>query len=139
MGNGSTSIVDEMRREWRLFRDDRAGQRFRDHHARLKNGSWRMRALSMVLGLLLVSAGVVLCFIPGPGVPVLVFGVALLAGESRAVASLLDRAEPPARRAGHRAVRWWRALPLAARVALGAVAIAAGAALAYGTWWFWSR
>lgn len=134
---GTTSLLQEMRREWRLFRDDRVGHRFRDHQARLKNGSLRMRAVSMLLGLVLLAAGVVLCFIPGPGVPVLVFGVALLAGESRVVATLLDRAEPRARRALHRASRRWRGLPRLAKVALIAVGVSAGAALAYAAWWFW--
>ncbi len=134
---GTTSLYQEMRREWRLFRDDRVGHRFRDHQARLKNGSLRMRALSMLLGLVLLVAGVVLCFIPGPGVPVLVFGIALLAGESRVVATLLDRAEPRARHAARRAGRWWRGLPRAAKVALIAVVVVAGAALAYATWRFW--
>lgn len=135
----TTSLYQEMRREWRLFRDDRVGHRFRDHQARLKNGSLRMRAVSMLFGLVLLVAGVVLCFIPGPGVPVLVFGIALLAGESRVVATLLDRAEPPVRRAAHRAGRWWRGLPLMAHIALLALAVAAGAALSYGAWWFWTR
>jgi hypothetical protein len=135
----TTSLYQEMRREWRLFRDDRVGHRFRDHQVRLKNGSLRMRAVSMLFGVVLLVAGVVLCFIPGPGVPVLVFGIALLAGESRVVATLLDRTEPPARRAVHRAGRWWRGLSLAAHIALIAVAVAAGAALAYGAWWFWTR
>ena len=78
----TTSLYQEMRREWRLFRDDRVGHRFRDHQARLKNGSLRMRAVSMLFGLVLLAAGVVLCFIPGPGLPVMIFGIALLAGES---------------------------------------------------------
>jgi hypothetical protein len=134
----TTSLVDELRREWRLFKDDEVGQRFRDHQQRLKNGSLRMRAVSMILGLFLFVGGVVLCFIPGPGLPVVVFGIALLAGESRVVARLLDRAEPPVRRRGGQLVHWWRRLPRPAHVTIIGALLLTGAAASWVAWRVWS-
>lgn len=134
----TTPLHHELRREWKLFKDDEPGHRFRDHQQRLKNGSLRMRAVSIVLGLFLFVGGVVLCFLPGPGIPLLVFGVALLGGESRVMATLLDHAEPPARRLFHRLQRWWKALPRLAHAGIIAMMLMGGAAAAYAAYRVWS-
>ena len=136
-GDRSPSIFQRMRREWQAFRDDPPGHRFRNHLKRMREaGSAKLRAISVGLGVVLLAGGVVLLFVPGPGLVVVVFGLALLAGESRALARQLDRAEPHVRRwqAGLR--RWWRRRGWPARIAL----IAAGLALAAGALllgWLW--
>lgn len=48
---------------------------------------------SIVAGIAVILVGVVLLPLPGPGMLVILFGAALMAGHSRAVARLLDRGE----------------------------------------------
>src|SRR5262245_44674740 len=105
-----------MREEWRRFRADPQGQRFvrywqRQHGRR----STRLRVLSVAIGLLLLGAGVALLFVPGPGILVMAFGLAALAGESLALASWLDRMEPRVRRMVAGAHDRWRRLHMAVK------------------------
>ncbi len=133
----SESLMQHLRREWRAFRGDSPGQRFKNQHRRMREaGSAKLRALAIGLGVVLLAGGVVLLFVPGPGLIVVVFGLALLAGESRTLAGLLDRAEPHVRRwhAGLR--RWWgrRGWPARAAIIAGLAVLAAGAALLAWLW-----
>src|SRR5262245_4093622 len=74
------------------FRKSKPGQRFRDHYRRKQASSqgafWRCAAVAA--GALLFLAGIVFLAIPGPGIPILAAGAALLAQQSRSVAELLD-------------------------------------------------
>ena len=123
--------------EWHAFRADAVGHRFRNHERRLQDGPMIVRVTSFVLGVLLVVVGIIFCFIPGPGVPVIVFGLALLAGESKVLAGWLDRAEPPIRRRARGVGRWWKHLRPIARVALVAAGATVGAGLSYAAWGVW--
>lgn len=91
--------------EWHRFRADPPGERFHNHYERAQKQSKARRVLQLVLGLVLLAAGIVLCFIPGPGLPVLLIGVALLSGLSATVARGLDRSELALRRLGRRVKR----------------------------------
>jgi len=51
----------------------------------------------------LAAAGIVFLVVPGPGIPILAAGLALIAQESAVVARLLDRTEIRLR-------RWWKQL-----------------------------
>lgn len=96
-------MLDGAKREWHSFRDDEAGRRFANHHKRAhRSASKVVRALRVVIGAVLLAGGIVLLFIPGPGLLVMLFGVALVAGESRWLAERMDRAEVDARK------RWRR-------------------------------
>jgi Flp pilus assembly protein TadB len=105
------SVRDLLRREWDAFRRDSAGERFRHHEERLRQPEYTvLRRLALVFGPVLIAVGVVLLFIPGPGLVFIVLGLALLCGRWRWLARQLDRAEPPVRR---RARSWrdrWRKL-----------------------------
>jgi hypothetical protein len=129
-------MLDELRRQWRDFRDDEPGRRFQNQQARAREGSVAMRVARLIAGVGLLAGGVVLLFIPGPGLLLLVFGAALVAGESKAVARLLDRAEPPLRRAAGRAADGWREASVLTRVLVGAAAAVAaiGAGIAAYHW-----
>jgi hypothetical protein len=129
-------MLDELRRQWRDFRDDEPGRRFQNQQARAREGSVAMRVGLLVAGVGLLAGGVVLLFVPGPGLLLLVFGAALVAGESMAVARLLDRAEPPLRRAAGRAAAWWREASVLTRVLVAAAAAVAalGAGIAAYHW-----
>jgi uncharacterized membrane protein YbaN (DUF454 family) len=129
-------VLDELRREWHLFRDDAPGERFRNHERRSEQRGRMQRMVYLALGLLLLVGGVILLFIPGPGLLLILFGAALFAGESRWLAAQLDRAEPVVRRHGHRALERWRAMSLVARAALIAL-VAALAVTAAGLAWLW--
>jgi hypothetical protein len=129
-------MLDELRRQWRDFRDDEPGRRFQNQRARAREGSPAMRIARLTVGLALLAGGVVLLFVPGPGLLLLVFGAALVAGESKTVASWLDRAEPPLRRAARRLAAWWRGASGLTRALLCAtVAVAAMGAGIVGYFW----
>jgi len=124
------------KREWQQFRHDEPGERFRNHRTRMKKRSrWHM-AVAVVLGIVLLAAGVVLLFIPGPGIPLIIFGVALLGSHSKRLSTLMDRAEPALRRRAHRTLIHWKRLPAGAKagVTLGGLMLVAAAGL--GAWHF---
>jgi UPF0716 family protein affecting phage T7 exclusion len=91
-------MSQSLRAEWDRFRADPPGERFCNHYDRARSTPTSVRVIQLVVGLVLVAAGIVLCFIPGPGLLVMVFGLALLAGQSRTTARTLDRIEPSVRR-----------------------------------------
>jgi hypothetical protein len=77
------------------FRKSRPGRRFRDHYRRKRAsaGGTAWRCAVMAAGILLFLAGIFFLAVPGPGIPILAAGAALLAQQSRRVAEALDRAE----------------------------------------------
>jgi UPF0716 family protein affecting phage T7 exclusion len=83
--------------EWQAFRADLPGERFRHHYDRSQQSSRPARIARALVGILLVAIGIVLLFIPGPGLLVALFGLALLSSQSHMLASALDRAEPRVR------------------------------------------
>jgi hypothetical protein len=83
---------------------------------------------------LLLLVGIVLCFIPGPGLPLVLAGAAMLANRSRAVARTMDWIEVKLRKVTLPALAWWRHASIAARNAvmvLGALVIAGAGYGAY--------
>lgn len=96
-------MLEGAKREWHSFRDSDPGERFSNHYRRAhRSASMVARVLRIAIGAVLIAGGIVLLFIPGPGLLVMLFGVALLAGESRWLAERMDRAEVGARK------RWRR-------------------------------
>jgi uncharacterized protein (TIGR02611 family) len=129
------SLFARIWRQWRLFRDDKPGQRFRNYRRNLhRHASSAVRCVCVVAGLVLLAAGVVMLFMPGPGVLVIFLGLAMFAGESKALAGWLDRLEPALRRKGKAAVAWWNRRPIPVRVLLVGVAMAL-TGLAMRAWW----
>jgi hypothetical protein len=84
---------------------------------------------SLTAGPVLFGIGVLFLFVPGPGLPLIVFGLALLAAHSARLANLLDRTEPRLRRAGRHTKRRWHGLPGKAKlgVLFGLAALATAA------------
>jgi hypothetical protein len=100
-----------IRREWNALRDDPPGERFRNHHRRMRDPACaRLRVAALVVGPILAAAGVIMLFIPGPGLLFILAGAALLCGQSERLAGWLDHAEPRLRRALAGARRRWRTL-----------------------------
>jgi hypothetical protein len=92
--------------------------------------------LKPAAGIVLVVGGVVLCFIPGPGLPLIVVGAGLLGDEWRPVARAMDWLELRARKGITWARRWWNRAPRAARHAVVVVAVLAVSGAAYGGYRF---
>jgi UPF0716 family protein affecting phage T7 exclusion len=91
-------MASSLAAEWHRLRADSPGERFYNHYERAQQASKAKRLVQLLIGLVLVAAGVVLCFLPGPGLLVMVFGFALLSSRSRSVARALDRIECALRR-----------------------------------------
>jgi hypothetical protein len=129
-----SGIVDNVKSEWRRFASDEPGVRFERRYERLRASSVAWTIVRFLIGLVLVGAGIVLLFIPGPGLLVMLFGVAMFAGQSRRLARALDRGEPHVRRVAGSAMQRWRRTRLPVKVALVAVGIAAAIGAAYAAY-----
>ncbi len=123
-------VFAEAKQEWRHFRGDPPGRRFEKHRERMQHRPRSHGALALGVGVVLLVGGVVLLFMPGPGLLLIVFGLALVASHSERLSRLLDRAEPALRRFGRHAKLRWQAAPGRAKVGLLlGLASAAGAFL----------
>jgi hypothetical protein len=82
------------------FTKGRPGWRFRNLYdlKRATAGGRVYRCAAMACGFLLCLLGIFFLAVPGPGIPILLFGATLLAQQSRAVAAMLDRTELRLRR-----------------------------------------
>jgi hypothetical protein len=106
MPGDSAAVFAAMKRRLRKFTAAPRGQRFRAHYDRLQQRPHLVRTLLLVgLGLVLLALGLVMLVLPGPGLLVGFVGAALIAGESKRAARLLDRADLRVTRA---LARWRR-------------------------------
>jgi len=70
------------------------GRRFNDRYAHAQRRRSRLAAALVIAGGIgLVIVGLLMLVSPGPGVLLMLFGAALLAGESARIARALDRME----------------------------------------------
>ena len=125
-------MLADLKESWKTFRKGRPGDRFESFfRARRKNRDGSRIAL-LIVGILLIAGGVILLFIPGPGLLLIAFGGALVAQQSLWMAKLLDEIELVARRMARLAARFWKAssIPVRALVVLAAAAGSAAAAYA---------
>jgi hypothetical protein len=95
-----TRMADEEPDGWRVFWRDRPGQRFARRYERRRElrGSVLRRVLRMAAGGVMIVVGVIFLPLPGPGFVPILFGAAMLAGESFRLSQLLDRTEARVRR-----------------------------------------
>jgi len=91
-------------------------------------------AVSFALGVLLLTAGFVLLFMPGPGAPLIIFGLALIATHSKRLSDLLDRAEPALRHFGERLATEWKAQPKRNKAALVTSGLVLASLFCIATW-----
>jgi hypothetical protein len=81
------------------------GRRFQERYRRMHSKStsaWK-RCAFIAAGIVLTLVGTFFLAVPGPGIPILVVGLALIAQESVTLARRLDRTEVRLR-------RWWKKL-----------------------------
>jgi predicted benzoate:H+ symporter BenE len=79
------------------------GRRFQERYRRMhadKTSLWK-RCAFVCAGVFLSLIGVFFLAVPGPGIPILAVGLALIAQESRTLARWLDRSEVKLR-------AWWK-------------------------------
>lgn len=116
----------------RDLREGRPGHRFQDHYKHEKAGSRSGRSKGrmwrLILGLAAIVVGIVLCVIPGPGLPFIFLGGGLLASESLIVARLMDWLELHVRAVWKWARKHWDRLPLWGKIIVGTLIVAGGAA-----------
>jgi hypothetical protein len=114
-----------LKKDFRDIKRGRPGHRFQDHykHEHRAHGTRRSRGRlwRLVVGIALLLVGVVLCFIPGPGLPFIFLGGALLAAESLVVARIMDWLEVRVQAIRHWGIRHWKKLPLWGRIIVGAL------------------
>jgi hypothetical protein len=81
------------------------GRRFQERYRRKASSErGRLARYAVILaGVALTLIGIFFLAVPGPGIPILAVGLALIAQESAVTARLLDRAELRLR-------RWWKRL-----------------------------
>ena len=85
-------MLAALKRRLQTFTSEPHGQRFRAHYQRMQQRPHVVRTSVVVgVGLLLLALGLVMLVLPGPGVLVGLAGAALIAGEVRWAARLLDR------------------------------------------------
>ena len=124
----------DVKREWRHFRNDEPGTRFTNHRERMKHRSRAHSAIALTVGVMLLAGGVVLLFVPGPGLLLIAFGLGLIASHWARLAAVLDRSEPRLRAVGRRAKRRWNGMT--GRAKLGVI-LCIGACAAAGLMFMW--
>lgn len=90
---------------WDRFAHSLPGGRFQGRYRRKqqeKGSAWKRCGFACA-GIVLSLIGMFFLAVPGPGIPILAVGLALIAQESAVMARLLDRAEIRVR-------RWWKRL-----------------------------
>ena len=93
-----------LREHWRELKASPPGERFkvRYERRRTRSGGRTRKLLMLAAGAVLVMVGIVFLAIPGPGIPVLVVGAAMMAQESLPAARTLDWLELSIRRLAQR-------------------------------------
>ncbi|MCW1886012.1 hypothetical protein OKA04_14840 [Luteolibacter flavescens] len=97
MNHSTQTEKSGWKKRWEEFKQSRPGHRFQDRHRQNRERHFGrspfVNALQPAAGILLIVAGVVFCVIPGPGLPLLLIGLAMIADVSLWVAVRLDRFE----------------------------------------------
>lgn len=126
-----------LRQHFREIKHGRPGRRFQDHYCHSKAERRKQsvgRIVRLVAGIIAVVVGLILCVIPGPGIPFIFLGGAFLAAESLNVARILDWIELRGRKVWDWLVHRWDALPLWGKIPVALLVAAAGIA---SMWFFW--
>ena len=85
-------LFEDLKRTWHRLRHAQPGNRFQDYHrvhqARMRTHASRL--LSIVVGIAVITVGIVALPAPGPGSLIIAIGATFVARESLVVARLLD-------------------------------------------------
>jgi hypothetical protein len=129
-------MLKELKQQWDEFKHARPGHRFQERFERnqeARSGRSRLtRFLKPVAAIVLVAAGLIFCCIPGPGLPLILLGAALLADISGTVARALDWLEVRTRDIISRTKQWWQHASISARAAVIVFAVCIAGSAVYG-------
>ncbi len=107
-----TVMLNRLKHYWCELRNGPPGYRFRAQFERGKlvraGDSFFRRWFTIFVGTTLLAVGIILCFLPGPGIPFVILGASVLAEQFYAVARALDSSELKLREVTRRGVAWWR-------------------------------
>lgn len=103
-------MLEVVKQTWRRFKAANPGQRFQQEFSRRQGASRSpiQKALFIVGGLLLMAAGFLFLFIPGPGLVFILIGGFLIAQQSLVAARVLDSTEIRLRKLLTWSLRAWR-------------------------------
>jgi uncharacterized protein (TIGR02611 family) len=131
-------MLEKAKGGWQSFKESEPGHRFQDRYRRRQRQSsgWLDpgTVLNVLAGVVIMAAGLFLVPFPGPGWLVTFLGLGFIAGEFRPVARLLDWIEVRARRLLRWARSIWDRSPAPVKALIVLVAVAVGAALAFGAY-----
>lgn len=131
-------MSESARESWQRFKRDKPGRRFQNRYRRQQKSEhgWRdPKKLFFVVGGLVIAIGsLALGVLPGPGTLTFFLGLAMIAGEFRPIARLLDRAEVWLRKAAQMARETWHEASPTGKALISLVLLVAAAALAYGAY-----
>lgn len=124
-------MFEGLKENWRELKDGEPGSRFVDHYERRQErspGAWKRAAL-IVVGVVLLLAGLFMMIAPGPGILGIFIGGGLIAQESRAAARVMDWLEVQVRKVTEPAKRAWDRASRPVRVALVALSLIVAASV----------
>jgi hypothetical protein len=129
---------EKFKQTWRRLKADKPGQRFQQEFRRRHSAgrSPIQKALLIVGGLLLMAAGFLFLFIPGPGLLFLFAGGFLIAQQSLVAARMLDWSEIRLRKLLAWSLRAWRSSSPTLKVMLVVAAMAIVGAVGLGVFRF---
>jgi hypothetical protein len=111
-------MLAELKKSWQTFESAPPGGRFEKLHEARKRSDGVSRIAFAAMGGLLLAGGVVLLFIPGPGLLLIAFGGARVAQQSLWLARILDRLELTHRKLLRKARSFWNRSSTGVRTAL---------------------
>jgi hypothetical protein len=127
--------VKRIRRALRNVRHAEPGERFESTHERHRIRNQPIRLTVIAFGLVLMAVAALTFWVPGPNFVLVLAGLALVAGQWRMVAKLLDRGEVAARRWHQDA---WTTWPAWRRrciiIAIWLVGVSIAVTIAWFTW-----
>jgi hypothetical protein len=97
-------MLEKIKSIFRRLKKASPGNRFQNYHQKEKDGGpdWKQNAY-IILGFLLIGAGILLSIPPGvPGFVIVIVGCAIIAARSRVLAKALDRIELELRKLVHK-------------------------------------
>lgn len=131
-------MLEQIKRSWERFKADSPGNRFQQQFKRGQRVSRTplQKALVVGSGVLFTGIGIVLFFVPGPGVLFVLLGAVLIAQWSLRLARALDWTEIRVRKLLARSSGVWRQFSAAVKIFLVGLAVIAAAAVGFGAFKF---
>jgi hypothetical protein len=118
-------MLSGLKRSWHEIKKGRPGCRFQARAEKRRRGrsdrSWFRRFAEPVVAIILLAVGLFFCLVPGPGLPFVILGAAMLSERSLTIARALDWTEVKVRKVISLSRVWWMRAPVRKKV--GAVVV----------------